>query len=49
MIKRETLESDEVIEANKQVTKITKQRARAKTKTVVPKIEKPLIKDSPTY
>ena len=53
VIKRETLESDAGIEANKQVMKSIKKQARAKikaeTKTVVPQVEKPLIEDSPTY
>ena len=49
VIKRETLESDAGIEANKQVTKFIKKQARAKTKaktnTIVPQIQEQQIEN----
>lgn len=47
VIKRETLESDAGIEANKQVTKFIKKQARAKTKSK-PKEVSPQAEDVPT-
>jgi len=47
VIKRETLESDAGIEANKQVTKFIKKQARAKTKAKTKEVS-PQTEDVPT-